>query len=90
MTTNAARYGALSTRRGHIAITWQASGDIEKSVELVWREQGGPAHGGAKGSDHWRRTQTIRRKATGDWSRRLSVHTRTALSERSSSPQSLA
>ncbi len=43
MTTNAAKYGALSTRRGRINITWQVSGDIEKSVELVWREQGGPA-----------------------------------------------
>ena len=27
---------------GRIGITWQVSGDIEKSVELVWREQGGP------------------------------------------------
>lgn len=43
MTTNAAKYGALSTRRGRIGITWQVSGDIEKSVELVWWEQGGPA-----------------------------------------------
>jgi two-component sensor histidine kinase/PAS domain-containing protein len=43
MATNAAKYGALSTRRGRIGITWQVSGDIEKSVELVWQEQGGPA-----------------------------------------------
>jgi two-component sensor histidine kinase/PAS domain-containing protein len=42
MTTNAAKYGALSTRRGRIGITWQVSGDIEKSIELVWQEQGGP------------------------------------------------
>ena len=50
MATNAAKYGALSTRRGHIDITWQVSGDIEKSVELVWREQGGPtAKAGASG-----------------------------------------
>jgi PAS domain S-box-containing protein len=42
MTTNAAKYGALSTRRGNIEITWQVSGGIDKSVELVWQERGGP------------------------------------------------
>ncbi len=43
MTTNAAKYGALSTRRGHIGVSWQVSGAVEKAVELVWQEQGGPA-----------------------------------------------
>lgn len=43
MTTNAAKYGAFSTRRGRIDVTWQISGEIEKSVELVWQERGGPA-----------------------------------------------
>jgi len=33
MTTNAAKYGALSTRKGRIEITWQVTGGIEKSVE---------------------------------------------------------
>ena len=42
MTTNAAKYGALSTRRGNIEITWKVSGDIDNSVELVWQERGGP------------------------------------------------
>ena len=42
MTTNAVKYGALSTRRGIIKITWQVSGGVEKSVELVWQEGGGP------------------------------------------------
>jgi two-component sensor histidine kinase/PAS domain-containing protein len=42
MTTNAAKYGALSMRRGTIAITWQESGAIEKAVELIWQERGGP------------------------------------------------
>jgi two-component sensor histidine kinase len=42
MSTNAAKYGALSRRRGNIEITWQVSGDINKSVELVWQERGGP------------------------------------------------
>jgi two-component sensor histidine kinase len=40
MTTNAAKYGALSTRRGNLEITWQVS-DVDKSVELVWQERGG-------------------------------------------------
>jgi two-component sensor histidine kinase len=42
MTTNAAKYGALSTRRGNIEISWQVSGGSDKSVELVWQEHGGP------------------------------------------------
>ena len=42
MTTNAAKYGALSTRRGNIKITWQLIGRVEKSVKLVWLEGGGP------------------------------------------------
>lgn len=42
MTTNAAKYGALSTRRGNVDITWQVSAGIEKWVELVWQERGGP------------------------------------------------
>jgi PAS domain S-box-containing protein len=42
MSTNAAKYGALSRRRGNIEITWQVSGGIDKSVELVWEERGGP------------------------------------------------
>jgi len=41
MTTNAAKYGALSTRRGNIEITWQVSGGVDKSIELVWLERGG-------------------------------------------------
>jgi PAS domain S-box-containing protein len=41
MTTNAAKYGALSTRQGRIEITWQVTGGIEKSIELVWLERGG-------------------------------------------------
>jgi PAS domain S-box-containing protein len=42
MTTNAAKYGALSTRQGNIEITWQVSGTVDQSIELVWQERGGP------------------------------------------------
>jgi PAS domain S-box-containing protein len=42
MTTNAAKYGALSKQRGNIDITWRIGGAIDKSVELVWQERGGP------------------------------------------------
>ena len=39
LTTNAAKYGALSLRDGKIAVSWSAEKD---ALELVWREQGGP------------------------------------------------
>jgi PAS domain S-box-containing protein len=42
MTTNAAKYGALSRRRGNIEITWRVNDGVEKSVEFVWLERGGP------------------------------------------------
>jgi PAS domain S-box-containing protein len=42
MTTNAVKYGALSTPGGKIEITWQVTGDFEKSIELLWQERGGP------------------------------------------------
>jgi two-component sensor histidine kinase len=48
LTTNAAKYGALSNRRGHIDISWQLRGGTEKSVELIWQERGGPKVKAAK------------------------------------------
>ena len=42
LTTNAAKYGALSTRRGRIDIAWQLSRGSDRSVELGWQEHGGP------------------------------------------------
>jgi two-component sensor histidine kinase len=43
LTTNAAKYGALSTRQGTIEITWKVSGSgANTSVGLVWQERGGP------------------------------------------------
>jgi two-component sensor histidine kinase len=42
LATNAAKNGALSTRRGRIDITWQLAGGTERSVELVWQERDGP------------------------------------------------
>jgi two-component sensor histidine kinase len=37
--TNAAKYGALSTDAGTVAITWTRDGD---NLTVVWRESGGP------------------------------------------------
>jgi len=37
--TNAAKYGALTTPAGRIAIIWTVSG---KKLRLLWRERGGP------------------------------------------------
>ena len=42
MATNAAKYGALSTRRGGTDITWQSLGGVDRSVQLVWQERDGP------------------------------------------------
>ena len=42
LTTNAAKYGAMSTRQGSIDIAWQLSGGDQQSVELIWQERGGP------------------------------------------------
>ena len=37
--TNAAKYGALSRRGGHVEITWSR---VPEGMELVWTESGGP------------------------------------------------
>lgn len=42
LTTNAIKYGALSTPTGRIEIAWKLIGHGDQSVELVWRERGGP------------------------------------------------
>ena len=41
LATNACKYGALSTRKGALTISW--SGAPDSGVTLVWRETGGPA-----------------------------------------------
>ncbi|CAA9229802.1 MAG: diguanylate cyclase/phosphodiesterase (GGDEF & EAL domains) with PAS/PAC sensor(s) [uncultured Acetobacteraceae bacterium] len=44
LSTNAAKYGALSSPGGTVDIGWSiAAGGGEPVVELVWRESGGPA-----------------------------------------------
>ena len=44
LATNAAKYGALSTRGGHIDIRWRFEQvDDQDGVSLVWEESGGPA-----------------------------------------------
>jgi PAS domain S-box-containing protein len=40
LTTNAAKYGALSTASGRLAISWRRDGD---DLVLQWTESGGPA-----------------------------------------------
>lgn len=42
LTTNAIKYGALSTSTGRIEITWKLVGEGDQSVDLIWRESGGP------------------------------------------------
>jgi two-component sensor histidine kinase len=43
LATNAAKYGALSTPEGRLAVTWSVTPvDGEPCLELVWQESGGP------------------------------------------------
>jgi PAS domain S-box-containing protein len=42
LTTNAIKYGALSVRDGRIDISWTLTGGDDQSVELSWKERGGP------------------------------------------------
>ncbi|GAB4576871.1 MAG: hypothetical protein Tsb0019_02740 [Roseibium sp.] len=39
LTTNAAKYGALSVLEGHLTVSWSLQGD---RVTLIWEETGGP------------------------------------------------
>jgi len=41
--TNAAKYGALSSSRGRVIVSWRTDAD---TLHLVWREEGGPAASG--------------------------------------------
>jgi two-component sensor histidine kinase len=42
LTTNAIKYGALSTPTGRIDITWKLADRDDQSVEFIWKERGGP------------------------------------------------
>jgi two-component sensor histidine kinase len=39
MTTNAAKYGALSVPGGRLEVSWWTEGEM---VHVIWRESGGP------------------------------------------------
>lgn len=43
LATNAAKYGALSTEKGHATIGWEVSGaHVDRRLALHWTESGGP------------------------------------------------
>ncbi|CAN7287056.1 sensor histidine kinase [Neorhizobium tomejilense] len=42
LTTNALKYGALSTVNGQVAINWQIVGGAKPLLRLTWTESGGP------------------------------------------------
>jgi two-component system CheB/CheR fusion protein len=42
LTTNAAKYGALSTPGGRVTVAWAITGVDARRLELTWTEQGGP------------------------------------------------
>ncbi len=45
LVTNAAKYGALSSHGGHVAVNWELGLDCNQSgaLRIEWRETGGPA-----------------------------------------------
>jgi two-component sensor histidine kinase len=44
LATNAAKYGALSTPQGRVALTWRFQGDgPARRLQMTWRESDGPA-----------------------------------------------
>jgi two-component sensor histidine kinase len=40
--TNAMKYGALSVPEGHVDLHWSVPEGDPGSLEIVWRERGGP------------------------------------------------
>lgn len=43
LTTNAVKYGALSTSEGRVSLTWKFEGEGDaQRLHVVWHEQGGP------------------------------------------------
>ncbi|AWB24016.1 histidine kinase [Methylobacterium currus] len=42
LATNAAKYGALSSPTGRVAVTWELAGSAEILLRLRWQESGGP------------------------------------------------
>lgn len=46
LTTNAAKYGALSTASGRVEVTWRSDDPVEpRLIDILWREIGGPVVG---------------------------------------------
>ncbi|SEO68306.1 PAS domain S-box-containing protein [Methylobacterium sp. ap11] len=42
LTTNAVKYGALSTEAGMVSVTWRVEDDDDRTAVLTWQERGGP------------------------------------------------
>lgn len=42
LAANAARHGALSQPRGRVTISWQIDRGVSPTLQLAWRERGGP------------------------------------------------
>ena len=42
LSTNAAKYGALSVPGGRVAVSWMITGERPAQLEINWHEEGGP------------------------------------------------
>jgi PAS domain S-box-containing protein len=70
LATNAAKYGALSTPDGSLAVEWTVA---DGTLSLTWMERGGPSAGngvGADGFGTWLVDGTVKRQLQGRISRR--------------------
>jgi two-component sensor histidine kinase len=45
LSTNAAKYGALSVAEGWVDVSWTITGDGVPRLDLSWKEEGGPKNG---------------------------------------------
>ena len=43
LTSNAVKFGALSSAAGNVTVSWTITDDIAPQLELLWKESGGPA-----------------------------------------------
>ena len=50
LSTNAAKYGALSVPEGRVAVSWIITGDQPPQLEIDWQEEGGPKIDGLRGA----------------------------------------
>ena len=60
LSTNAAKYGALSVAGGRVGVSWSITGDQPPRLEISWQEEGGPKIDGLGRAGLWHGTDRAR------------------------------